>query len=539
MGRLTTHVLDTMNGCPAAGMAVALYRLDASGAARIGRWRMNADGRADAPLLADDAFKPGAYRLVFSVADYFRHRGAALPEPPFLDRRAGGVRHRRRRRALPRAAAREPVELRHLPRQLMDPPEAPFGASPQGGRTCGPAEPDPRSRPWWRRFMPARSAQRRGAAEVDPAYLIDWANFLLRWLHVITAIAWIGSSFYFVFLDDSLEPPADEALKARGVTGEMWAVHGGGFYNPQKYAVGPKTMPARHAALVLLGELFHVALRLRAVRRAVPVERVVVPRRPRGARVVARGRRCGVGGLPRGRVARVRRDLPRGRPQGGRQRGRRRPRRRAGAGHGGARELARVQPLRRPRRLRRGRRDARHDHERQRVLRDHPRPAQGGGRPARRAPARPDPRPARQAAQRAQHLPHAAGARDDGLQPLPHALPAPPECARARAADGARGAGAALLRAAPQGAAALGDRGRERGAGGAAGVARRAGRPSAHRPRRRPASPTCRPWCSSAARCATTRSSAQKGVRLDTPRVAARRTPRRSTSRPWSRARCR
>ena len=84
MGQLTTHVLDTMNGCPAAGMAVALYRLDASGAVRIGRWRLNADGRADAPLLADDAFKPGAYRLVFSVADYFRHRGAALPEPPFL-----------------------------------------------------------------------------------------------------------------------------------------------------------------------------------------------------------------------------------------------------------------------------------------------------------------------------------------------------------------------------------------------------------------------------------------------------------------------
>jgi uncharacterized membrane protein len=78
---------------------------------------------------------------------------------------------------------------------------------------------------------------------MDAAYLIDWANFLLRWLHVITAIAWIGSSFYFVFLDDSLEPPADEAQKARGVTGEMWAVHGGGFYNPQKYAVGPKTMP--------------------------------------------------------------------------------------------------------------------------------------------------------------------------------------------------------------------------------------------------------------------------------------------------------
>jgi uncharacterized membrane protein len=78
---------------------------------------------------------------------------------------------------------------------------------------------------------------------MDAAYLLDWASFLLRWLHVITAIAWIGSSFYFVFLDDSLEPPRDPALRDKGVTGEMWAVHGGGFYNPQKYAVGPKTMP--------------------------------------------------------------------------------------------------------------------------------------------------------------------------------------------------------------------------------------------------------------------------------------------------------
>lgn len=74
-------------------------------------------------------------------------------------------------------------------------------------------------------------------------YLLDWANLLLRWLHVITAIAWIGSSFYFVFLDLNLEPPRDEALRARGVTGEMWAVHGGGFYNPQKYAIGPPALP--------------------------------------------------------------------------------------------------------------------------------------------------------------------------------------------------------------------------------------------------------------------------------------------------------
>jgi uncharacterized membrane protein len=74
-------------------------------------------------------------------------------------------------------------------------------------------------------------------------YLLDWASLLLRWAHVVVAIAWIGSSFYFVFLDSSLTPPTDPALKARGVDGELWAVHGGGFYNPQKYLVAPKSLP--------------------------------------------------------------------------------------------------------------------------------------------------------------------------------------------------------------------------------------------------------------------------------------------------------
>ena len=74
-------------------------------------------------------------------------------------------------------------------------------------------------------------------------YLLDWANLLLRWLHVIVAIAWIGSSFYFVFLDSSLTPPKDEALKKDGVSGELWAVHGGGFYHPVKYNVAPPTLP--------------------------------------------------------------------------------------------------------------------------------------------------------------------------------------------------------------------------------------------------------------------------------------------------------
>ncbi|MEY2892564.1 MAG: hypothetical protein RJA98_2472 [Pseudomonadota bacterium] len=74
-------------------------------------------------------------------------------------------------------------------------------------------------------------------------YLLDWANLFLRWAHVIVAIAWIGSSFYFVFLDNSLTQPEAPDLKAKGVDGELWAVHGGGFYHPQKYMVAPKSIP--------------------------------------------------------------------------------------------------------------------------------------------------------------------------------------------------------------------------------------------------------------------------------------------------------
>ena len=79
---------------------------------------------------------------------------------------------------------------------------------------------------------------------MDTTYLLDWANLLLRWAHVVVAIAWIGSSFYFVFLDNSLTPPTDPALQAKGVNGELWAVHGGGFYHPQKYMVAPRALPA-------------------------------------------------------------------------------------------------------------------------------------------------------------------------------------------------------------------------------------------------------------------------------------------------------
>jgi uncharacterized membrane protein len=75
------------------------------------------------------------------------------------------------------------------------------------------------------------------------AYWLDWANLLLRWAHVITGIAWIGASFYFVGLDNSLTPPADEADRAKGIGGELWAVHGGGFYHQQKYPVSPARLP--------------------------------------------------------------------------------------------------------------------------------------------------------------------------------------------------------------------------------------------------------------------------------------------------------
>ncbi len=75
------------------------------------------------------------------------------------------------------------------------------------------------------------------------AYLLDWANLLLRWVHIITGIAWIGASFYFVSLDNSLTPPKNKADADKGVGGEQWGVHGGGFYHHQKYPVSPGYVP--------------------------------------------------------------------------------------------------------------------------------------------------------------------------------------------------------------------------------------------------------------------------------------------------------
>lgn len=81
---LTTHVLDTASGQPAAGMAYELRRQGDSTVLASGV--TNHDGRADGPLLAGASLLPGAYELTFAVADYFRLQGVELPEPPFLDR---------------------------------------------------------------------------------------------------------------------------------------------------------------------------------------------------------------------------------------------------------------------------------------------------------------------------------------------------------------------------------------------------------------------------------------------------------------------
>ena len=86
MGHLSTHVLDTAHGCPAAGMKVTLQRLEGEQARTLKAITLNRDGRNEGGALLDAAaMVPGRYRLVFDVAPYFRARGVVLPEPPFID----------------------------------------------------------------------------------------------------------------------------------------------------------------------------------------------------------------------------------------------------------------------------------------------------------------------------------------------------------------------------------------------------------------------------------------------------------------------
>ncbi|BEP56547.1 hydroxyisourate hydrolase [Variovorax sp. V118] len=83
---LSTHVLDTMHGGPAAGMEVALYTTDGDAATLVKRFTLNSDGRSDGPLYDNNSIKVGTYRLVFDVAGYFKARGVKLPEPNFLNK---------------------------------------------------------------------------------------------------------------------------------------------------------------------------------------------------------------------------------------------------------------------------------------------------------------------------------------------------------------------------------------------------------------------------------------------------------------------
>jgi uncharacterized membrane protein len=98
-----------------------------------------------------------------------------------------------------------------------------------------------------------RAAATTTATAVSPArrpnsqvltYLLDWLGLLVRWLHVVAGIAWIGASFYFVWLDNHLRPVSNCASADPGVAGELWAVHGGGFYRSQKYRVAPDQLPS-------------------------------------------------------------------------------------------------------------------------------------------------------------------------------------------------------------------------------------------------------------------------------------------------------
>lgn len=85
MGKLSTHVLDTMHGMPAQGVAIELHFINGAQRTCLVQTQTNVDGRCTEPLLQGPAFAPGKYELVFLIGDYFAKKGVTLPEPPFLD----------------------------------------------------------------------------------------------------------------------------------------------------------------------------------------------------------------------------------------------------------------------------------------------------------------------------------------------------------------------------------------------------------------------------------------------------------------------
>ena len=122
MGHLSTHVLDTMNGCAAAGMAVKLQRVAGDPVETLRAFTLNADGRNEGGAVLDaHAMAVGRYRLVFSVAPCFHAIGVQLPEPPFVDDVNVRLRHRRCCRPVPRAVAGQSVGLLDLQRLVTGP----------------------------------------------------------------------------------------------------------------------------------------------------------------------------------------------------------------------------------------------------------------------------------------------------------------------------------------------------------------------------------------------------------------------------------
>ena len=127
--------------------------------------------------------------------------------------------------------------------------------APEGGDPGGAPQPDRQPDRGRARDRARRARRHRGGSlgareTLTAAFplalsdaLRDWLDLGLRWLHVIAAMAWIGTSFYFVLLDQSLRPPKDPADADAGVGGELWEVHGGGFYHVQKYVVAPRVLP--------------------------------------------------------------------------------------------------------------------------------------------------------------------------------------------------------------------------------------------------------------------------------------------------------
>ena len=125
------------------------------------------------------------------------------------------------------------------------------------------------------------------------AYLWEWLNLLGRGVHVVAGIAWIGASFYFIWLDNHLQPPADANAPERGVGGELWAVHGGGFYHAQKYRAAPPAIPPRlhwfkwEAYTTLLSGLFLLAVVYYADAAVMLVDPAVSSLSPAGAIAVS------------------------------------------------------------------------------------------------------------------------------------------------------------------------------------------------------------------------------------------------------------